>query len=193
MKGTSIVCPHCKRALSVPQSAFGQSLPCPLCGWSIAIPHPHVPPPSDALLDEQDDILADYHDRLVELYETTTSLIDAVRAKSATAQAKIDHVLNAERRRVAYLLEDAELRMTAIVDAAETAAPRMKFETRFPNKIRCPHCRKTVRYKDRGAGRSVRCPNASCGQPIFIPSHGERFWLAIHLTDQGEPHERRKG
>jgi len=182
MNGT-IVCPHCKCTLNVPPSAFGKLHRCPRCQWSIDIPHPDVPPPSDIVLGQQDDILADYHERLEELYERTTSLIEAVRARRADAEAEVNDVLMSERQRVLYLVEMANRQMKSIIEASEMAAPRAKFVTRFPNKLRCPHCRRTVRYKDRAAGNSLQCPNPYCGRPIAIPSPGEGFWLAVNFSE----------
>jgi hypothetical protein len=186
MKGTTIVCPHCKRHLSVPPEAVGKSLECGHCGGAIATLHPHAPPSTDVVLERQDDVLVDYHDRLVELYERTTPLIEAVRARRAGAEAAISDALESEKRRILYLVESAKTQLTAIVNAAERAAPRVKFATRFPNKIRCPHCRRTVCYKDRAAGMSLRCPNPNCGLPIAIPSLDEGFWQAVNQFDGGE-------
>ena len=186
MKGTTIECPRCKRPISVPRPEFGKSLPCPVCGWSIAILHPQIPPPADVILEQQDDVLVDYHDRLVELYERTTPLIEAVRARRSVAEAAIRDALDSEWRRMLCLVESARTQMNAIVNAAEQAARRVKSAARFPNKLHCPHCRRTVRYKDRAAGRSLRCPNPLCGRPITIPSLSERFWQAVNYVEGGE-------
>jgi phage FluMu protein Com len=85
-----------------------------------------------------------------------------------------------------YLLESARTQFEAIVGAAEQTASRAGFAIRFPNKLRCPHCRKMLRYKDRAAGMSLRCPNPICGAPIIIPSLDERFWQAVNQINRGE-------
>ena len=186
MKGTTVVCPQCRRHLSAPPAAVGRSLECGACGATIAILHPPAALSVDVVLERQDDVLVDYHDRLIGLYERTTTLIEVVRARRAVAETATKDALDIERRRLLYLVESARTQLEAIVGAAEQAASRAGFATRFPNKLRCPHCRRMLRHKDRAAGMSLRCPNPICGAPIIIPSLDERFWQAVNQINRGE-------
>lgn len=186
MKGTTVVCPHCKSHLSAPAAAIGGSLECGACGATIAVLHPHAPLSADVVLERPDDILVDYHDRLIGLYERTTKLIEAVRARRAVAEVATKDALDTERRRILDLVGSARTQLKAIVGAAEQAASRAGFAIRFPNKLRCPHCRRMLRYKDRAAEMSLRCPNPICRATIVIPSLDERFWQAVNQVNGEE-------
>jgi tRNA(Ile2) C34 agmatinyltransferase TiaS len=174
MDGMRFDCPHCGRMLFAPPAAFGERLRCPECRWQIIVPHPAVSPPSQIVLDRQTDIITDYHGRLIELYESTTVLIETAKGKGAAIEVEVNEILDREQTRVSSLIEAARRQLAGIVDDAERAA-RVKFVQRFPNKIRCPHCQKKVRYKDRGAGRGFQCPNPDCRQRIVLPEVFEPF------------------
>jgi ssDNA-binding Zn-finger/Zn-ribbon topoisomerase 1 len=189
MKGTTIECPHCNRFLSVPESAFGKSLPCPGCRWPIAIPHPDVPPPSEIILERQQDIVAGYYQRLDELNESARVFGRAISERRTATESEINDFVEGDRQRILYLIKNAKIQAKAIIDAAEKIADRIKFETRFPKKHTCPYCRKTVRYKDRGAGMSLRCPNRKCGRSIPLPSFLESSSLTTIYEPKGETHE----
>jgi len=186
MKGKGILCPRCERPLKVPPAVDEKSLRCGFCGAAVGIWPPDVLPSADVILERQDDILVDYHDRLIQLYERTTPLIEAVRASRNDAETEIKAALDRERRRILDLVESAKTQLTSIVDGAEHRARHVDLARRFPNKLRCPHCRRLVRYKDEAEGMSLRCPNPSCGRPIAIPSPSERFWQAVNYFDGGE-------
>jgi transcription elongation factor Elf1 len=186
MKGKAIPCPRCKRLPKVPRAVDEKSLQCGSCGEAIGIRPPDALPSADVILEQQDDILVDYHDRLIQLYERTTPLIEAVRAGRNVAETAMKEAQDRERRRVVGLVESARIQLTAIVDGAEHKARHVNLARRFPNKLRCPHCRRFVRYKDKAEGMSLRCPNPSCERPIAIPSPSERFWEAVNYLDGGE-------
>ncbi len=194
MTRATIECPQCNQRLAVPQSAWGKTIPCPACHWPIAVPHPDRQPPSAEVLAEQTDILADYHQRLVVLYERTTILIEQIRTRQAAAQIEIETFVDDETQRVAVLVEIARTELQTIIDAAERAArraareaavaPRKKLRRHFPHETHCPHCGRRLRYKNRGAGKQENCPNPKCGQPIRLPSVSESFWQAIDRNEQ---------
>jgi hypothetical protein len=174
MDSMRVDCPHCGRTLLAPATAFGKRLRCPKCHWAVNVPHPNVPPPPEIVLRRQTEIVTDYHQRLVELYESTMVLIEAARDRGTALEAEVDQVLNFEQARLVSLVEAARRKLTAIIDDAERAA-RVKFVKRFPNTVRCPHCQKKIRYKDRGAGKSLKCPNPACHQSIVLPAEFEPF------------------
>jgi hypothetical protein len=68
----------------------------------------------------------------------------------------------------ARLLDLAQHELSKIMlDAEQKAVAPVK------QSVACPHCGKTIGYSREKAGKTVKCPYASCGRPINLPSNGD--------------------
>ncbi len=76
-----------------------------------------------------------------------------------------------DQLRVTHIVERTRDEASRIVNKPEEVLSRTKTGQWPPEQrlLACPHCRARVRYKEQGAGKTVKCPNQKCGKPFKLP------------------------